>query len=138
MPVPYRARLTMESKSSDARTRQRRLPRQAVTVAVRKGETPLTYGVVSNISETGACVLTDKSFPFDTELDLTLSFYRRVELFTFGARIVWARPSPSGTAIELGMEFKDLTDADRQRLAAVLGSEDFPPLPPYPGPPKGS
>lgn len=123
----------MQRKISDDRARQRHLPRQAVTVAVGQGETPLTYGVVSNISEGGACVLTDKNFPFNTQLDLTLSFYRRVELFTLAARIAWTRTDPGGSAIELGVEFKDLTETDRERLRTVLSSGDFP-LPPPPAP----
>ncbi len=124
----------MERKAN-ARGWQRRLPGQAVTVAVRQGETPLTYGVVSNISEAGACVLTDTNFPFNTKLDLTLSFYRRVELFTLAARIAWTRDDPRGAGIELGLEFKELSERDRERLRTVLSTGDFP-LPPGSTPPR--
>src|SRR3970040_3017824 len=65
-------------------------PRKPVTVAFQDGETSLAYGVVTNISETGACVVTDSEVGQGRIVLLRMSFYRHADLFETEARVVWS------------------------------------------------
>jgi len=102
-------------------------PQQAVTVAVYELNQPVAYGVVSNVSEGGACMVTDQHFAFGKSVDLKISFYRRTELFEAAAQIVWVKAlaAPAGEARCHGLRFNALSDMDRHFLREVLHSSDF-------------
>ena len=101
----------MEGNLTQNRSSPRLTPRTPVTVAVQDGETSLAYGVVTNISETGACVMTDTTVGKGRIVMLRMSFYRHADLLETPARIVWSGP-----------EFEDLVSALRQDLSK-LGSK---------------
>ena len=45
------------------------------------------FGVVSNMSETGACVITNTSLPTDIDIELTIG--GRTQDVTLSARVIW-------------------------------------------------
>ena len=121
----------MEGELSQPNRSSRRLtPRKPVTVAFQDGETSLAYGVVTNISETGACVVTDSSVGQGRIVLLRMSFYRHADLFETQARIVWSGKE-RGTfaslpsAVLQGVQFTQLTDRELGKLRQLLASPDF-------------
>jgi Tfp pilus assembly protein PilZ len=76
---------------SERRRATRVVPSEPVTVALENGEGPVAYGVVANISETGACVRTDIGFAPGEELLLRLDFARQKHAVTASGRVVWQR-----------------------------------------------
>ncbi len=122
----------MEGNLTQNRSSPRLTPRKPVTVAVQDGETSLAYGVVTNISETGACVMTDTTVGKGRIVMLRMSFYRHADLLETPARIVWSGPeldSPHGvpSAVLQGVQFTHLGDRERSRLRDLLDSSDFVP-----------
>ena len=122
----------MEGNLTQNRSRRRLTPRKPVTVAVQEGETSLAYGVVTNISESGACVMTDTAVGQGRIVMLRMSFYRHADLFDVPARIVWSGPeldSPHGvpSAALQGVQFTQLGDREVTRLKGLLDSSDFVP-----------
>ena len=109
---------------SPTRKTQRFAPKRPVTVAISSDSRALTYGVVANISEGGACFQTNL-VPQQCSLDLVLSFYDGEYVRTTG-RIVWTE-SGDGLAT-LGVEFTGLTDEARDSLRFNFSSGAFAPL----------
>jgi hypothetical protein len=93
----------------------------------------LAYGVLTNVSERGACIVTDSRLSPGAEVDLKLSFYQEPGLIETSARIVWNRIG-SGREGNLrglqlhGVQFVDTSDMERSRLGQLLHSEDFEPV----------
>ena len=117
----------MEGSLPQNRSIRRLTPRKPVTVAVQDGETSLAYGVVTNISESGACVMTDSTVVQGRIVMLRMSFYRHADLFEAPARIVWSGPeldSPHGvpSAVLQGVQFTRLGDREVSRLKDLLDS----------------
>ena len=119
----------MEGDVSPQNRSSRRLtPRKPVTVALEDGEASRAYGVVTNISETGACVVTDSVVGQGRIVLLRMSFYRHADLFETEARVVWSgqEGSSSSTPVVLqGVQFTQLADRELTRLRALLASPDF-------------
>ena len=113
--------------SPQNRSSRRLTPRKPVTVAVEHGEASL-YGVVTNISETGACVVTDSTVGQGRIVLLRMSFYRHADLFETQARVVWSgeeRGSSSMRAVLQGVQFTELSDRELMKLRGLLDSPDF-------------
>jgi Tfp pilus assembly protein PilZ len=62
---------------------------------MENGRDPVALGIVDNISETGACVKTDKAFPVGDELLLALHFAREGRPLSTTGRVVW-QGAPGG------------------------------------------
>lgn len=64
------------------------------TIAVRLLSPPLTdrrpvFGVLSNVSETGACVIANQSLPVDAKVELVISSRGLSQKLQVAARVVW-------------------------------------------------
>ena len=68
--------------------RRRIKPKRAALVAVFRDSQQLTYGVVTNLSVTGACIVTDSPLAPGSDVDLKLSFYRSPDLYEIGRTVV--------------------------------------------------
>jgi len=119
------------------RTIRRIKPKHAATAAVFRDSQQLTYGVVTNISVTGACIVTDSRLAPGSDVDLKLSFYRYPDLYEIRARVVWNR---RGEARENGFEGLQLNGVrfnyiacgsllssplQKLHLDTILDGEDF-------------
>ena len=114
--------------SQQNRSNRRLTPRKPVTVAFEDGEESLAYGVVTNISETGACVVTDSTVGQGRIVLLRMSFYRHGDLFETQARVVWSgeeRGASSSRAVLQGVQFTQLSDRELVKLRGLLESPDF-------------
>lgn len=120
----------MEKRFDNPRTVGRMAARHAATVAVFRNSQQLAFGVVTNLSVSGACIVTDNRLAPGSYVDLKLSLYRQPRLHEIGARVVWSRP---GGAREKGFEdmllhgvyFMRSSALQKSRLHTLLTNEDF-------------
>lgn len=64
-------------------------PRTAVTAAIEELDRPLAFGIVANISESGACICTDGLFPVGDSVVVQLSFRGESQPMPLEGYIVW-------------------------------------------------
>ena len=64
-------------------------PRTAVTAAIEEVDHALAFGVVTNISEGGACICTDGIFPVGDSLLVQLSFRGEPQPVPVEGCVVW-------------------------------------------------
>ena len=120
----------MEADFSVPRASRRFAPRNSVTVALSHSKTRLSYGVVLNISDTGACVVTEAPLPPLGRINLQISFYQKPDILEAGGRVVWSRrgdrvgPQIAGTLVN-GIHFEGLTGEQRGRLDLLLSTPEF-------------
>ncbi len=94
-----------------ARAERRRVtrvvPPEPVTVTMENGQGPVAYGIVTNISEAGACVRTDIGFAPGEELLLRLTFAREAQPLSATGRVVWQAgpPAESAGALRHGLQW---------------------------------
>jgi hypothetical protein len=120
----------MDKRFDIPRTIRRLAPKHAATAAVFKDSQQLAYGVVTNLSVTGACIVTDSRLAPGSDVELKLSFFREPDLYEIGARVVWNR---RGGAREKGFEGLQLhgvqfvltSAVQKSRLHELLDSENF-------------
>jgi Tfp pilus assembly protein PilZ len=79
---------------SERRRATRVVPSEPVTVTMENGQGPVAYGIVTNISETGACVRTDIGFAPGEELLIRLNFAREAQPLSATGRVVWQSGPP--------------------------------------------
>ena len=120
----------MEKHFDIPRTIRRIKPQHAATAAVFRDSQPLTYGVVTNLSVSGACIVTDSRLDPGSDVDLKLSFYQQPNLYEIGARVVWNRRGGAGEkgfeGLQLhGVQFTLSSALQKSRLHTLLGSKDF-------------
>lgn len=82
----------------ERRRATRIVPPEPVTVTMENGKGPVAYGIVTNISETGACVRTDIGFSVGEELLLRLNFAREAQPLSATGRVVWQNGKPTESA----------------------------------------
>ncbi len=120
----------MDKRFDVPRTIRRMEPKHAATAAVFRDSQQLAYGVVTNLSVTGACIVTDSRLEPGSNVELKLSFYQQASLYELPARVVWNR---RGGAREKGFEGLQLhgvqftlsSALQKSRLHALLDGEDF-------------
>lgn len=120
----------MEADFSVPRDSRRFAPRNSATVALSHSKTRLSYGVVLNISDTGACVVTQAPLPPLGTVQLQISFYQHPDILETRGRVVWSRrgdhlgPQLAGALLN-GIQFEELGGDQRRRLNKLLASPQF-------------
>lgn len=107
-----------------ARRSRRFFPRSSVTVALLDKDRTIAYGVVKDISEAGACVITDKPLAKNRDVILRMSFYQ-TGMLAAGGRVVWAEVTEALGGARHGVEFTDVATAERKKLRKILDSTAF-------------
>ncbi len=95
---------------------------QPVTVAILKQHQPFAYGVVMNISQGGACLMTDAESLSGLFL-VRISFYD-TEVVDIEARVVWTGGCEQidGGLVCHGVEFLGVSERTAERLETILQS----------------
>jgi len=93
-------------------------PRTPVTVAIDR-DVRRHFGVVANISESGACIWTDGSFGVGDNIGLQLSFGHAEEPFPVAGRVVWSKPA-AGDAHRYGLQWLPLPRPEVGRLRELI------------------
>jgi Tfp pilus assembly protein PilZ len=91
------------------------VPHKAITVAIEGPRRARCYGVVANISEGGACLLTDASLPLGESVVLELSFFREPKVVPATGRVVWRSGSQDSGAVRYGLKWAPASGDDRLR-----------------------
>ena len=105
----------------------RAVPSTSVTVALLEDNVPVAYGVVRDLSEIGACIMTDAILKPGTSFQFRMSFFGG-EVLEATARIIWSemqRPGEESAEIPHGVEFIDIGDAHRSNLKRILETGAF-------------
>ena len=97
---------------------------QSVTAALLDHGLPFVYGVVTNISECGACVQTGDVYT-RRDIHMMLSFSDGAMLEASG-RVVWSELfEADGRQALCGIEFTGLSKRKRETLRTILNSTAF-------------
>ncbi len=123
----------LPENSSSMRASRRFAPRNSAMVAIHDDDAPFAYGVVTNISPSGACVVTTTSLPTGSTVFLRVSFYQQPEMLETRGRIVWSREDRMGNPIHEpmdaflfhGVQFYGISTKQRSRLHQLLDSSEF-------------
>jgi hypothetical protein len=107
---------------------RRLLPRFEVDSLVTissQDNTPPAYGLVANISESGACVAADDFYSSGRYVMIGFRFRSYPNMFETKARVVWSEPhsetsSATDTIFLHGLQFTALTAEKQQFLHQVL------------------
>ena len=81
------------------------VPQLAITVTIASPPGARSYGVVANISEGGACLLTDAVLPLGETLSLELAFFREPEIVPAVGRVVWSSGDRNVGAVRSGLQW---------------------------------
>ena len=109
--------------SGDSRARPRVVPTRSLSAAILDGDLKIAHGTVSNMSETGAFLITDHTLAQGLAVRLVLSEGRNRILDT-EARIVWSAegfdPSSEIVGALQGVLFADQSPLNREQLRRRL------------------
>ena len=86
------------------------------------------YGLLSNISGEGACVVSGVHFQPNSTILLRISFDPEGEPFTTEARVIWSRDeseSEKKATFVHGLKFHMISEELRGELEAILTKPDF-------------
>jgi len=100
------------------------VPASPITVAIERAGEPTAYGVVADISGSGACVWTDAVLAVGETLSLRISFAGSPDVHEVVGAVVWMEPSrdaEGGRAWRSGIEWLGATRACRERLRELAG-----------------
>ena len=81
------------------------VPQRAITVTIETPPRAPSYGVVANISEGGACLLTDSILPLGETVSVELAFFREPEIVPAAGRVVWSSGNLNVGAVRSGVEW---------------------------------
>jgi len=100
------------------------IPPGPITVAVERTGGAAAYGVVADISGSGACVWTDAALEVGHSLSFRVSFVGSPDVHELVGIVVWtepARASETGGGSRSGVEWLGTTRACRERLRELAG-----------------
>lgn len=110
------------------RANRRLVPVETMTVALVQPGALAARGIVSNVSERGACLITNTAIERGRRVRLTLSS-RRSELFQTEALVAWCREGIDRikeiVGVMIGVAFVDVSPELHQTIQGVLDSESF-------------
>ena len=99
-------------------------PRTPVRVEIGKPGQPTSLGVVANISDHGACVVTDGRFPIGESLVLQLVFSPDTQPFQAAGRVVWMRTGGEQPGAQrYGLQWAHRTGPQHARLRELITTE---------------
>ena len=96
-------------------------PVKAITVAVESEDgLPAGFGIVADISEGGACVITDVALYVGAKLRLALSFPNHRTPISTPGKLCWIQQDPDSKNIRYGMQFEPGPWTDTDRLKSLI------------------
>jgi hypothetical protein len=110
------------------------VPPAPITVAIEEDDgSPVAYGVIADISGSGACVWTDAHLAIDATLRFRISFAHPPEVHEMAGVVVWVRDDRDRRSLtssfQCGIEWLGATQACRIRLRALAQRAVPPPQP---------
>jgi hypothetical protein len=109
----------VERVTADNRIAPRFVPAYSVSAAILDGDFHIIQGVVANISETGASLVTSRDVACGPDVKLKISQHAN-GLFETQARVVWASQGICTTqdvaGALLGVSFLQITPTEREKI----------------------
>ena len=106
----------------------RAVPETSVTVALLDDNVPVAYGIVRDLSEIGACIMTDTVLKPGSSFQFRRSGFGG-DVLEAMAIVIWNdSPHSGGTVtseVPHGLEFSEMNEAHLENLRRILGSTDF-------------
>jgi len=105
------------------------------TIGVRLHSPPHTdrrpvFGIISNISATGSCLITNRGLPVGIPVGLSIENHLRSDVLSVSARIVWCaerfEPLREIVGYLTGIRFDP---SDVEAVRGLLGNGSFQPIP---------
>ena len=103
------------------------IPSASVTVALLEDNLPIAYGVVRDLSEAGACIMTNTNLNPGRTYEFRMSFFGG-QILEAVAKVVWResqRQNAGQTGIPHGIEFTDIQRGHLDNLRNILQSGSF-------------
>lgn len=104
------------------------VPSTSVTVALLEENVPIAYGVVRDLSEAGACIMTSTGLSPGKAYQFRMSFFGG-EILEAVARIVWRElrraNGNESVGVPHGIEFTDIHGNHLANLREILQSAAF-------------
>ena len=100
------------------------VPPSPITVAIEHTGEPVAYGVIADVSGSGACVWTDAALTIGQSLSFRLSFAGSPDVHELVGVVVWtelAGESEARSTRRSGVEWLGSTRACRERLRELAG-----------------
>ena len=115
---------------AEKRSYSRLRPRSLVSLAMYQGERiPPAFGILSDISETGACIETDRILARGQMLQMRIQFNAQPELFEAQGWVRWTKPAfalnTGGGGALSGVELVVPSTHAMIKLRRILVSPDF-------------
>jgi len=111
------------TRPMSVRLTARIVPPHPITVGIEDEDSgPLAYGVIADISGTGACVWTDAQLDLDATLVFRISFACPPEVHEVTGVVVWGQDcleGAPGNARRYGIEWRGACCACRDRLGQL-------------------
>jgi hypothetical protein len=103
------------------------VPQTPVSAWVQGPEHHEAYGVVANLSTSGACVVSNDAFDPGDAIQIMISFYHCTEMLEAEAQVVWTREDPRSEVptFTYGCAFQRLSRDQRTRLENMLQRPSF-------------
>lgn len=115
---------TEELESSrDVRTvvERRRSTRTPIVVRIEYATVDALFSdFTRNINEGGVFIETDAPAPLDSEVNLRFRLPGTREALRVSGRVAWIATEQGGKPTGMGIEFENLTDADRTRINELV------------------
>ena len=103
----------------------RLVPANAIMVSIFAG-TEQAFGLLANVSVTGACVVSGVHFAPGSKVLLRIGFDRDGDRYSTEAKVVWRRDeSNSEPTYYHGIHFTNVTDEKRSDLMTILSDPNF-------------
>lgn len=111
--------------SAPRRLTPRIVPPHPITIAIEdEAGRPLAYGVIADISGSGACVWADADLGVGTTLGFRISFAQPPEVHEVVGVVVWSEPAADSSEAgsrRSGVEWLGASRACRERLRQLAG-----------------
>ena len=96
-------------------------PRTPVRVEIGRPGNATSLGVISNISDQGACVVTDGKFPVGESVVLHLVFSPEEQPLQAAGRVVWIRPASEVVGAQrYGLQWAHRSGPQHARLRELI------------------
>jgi hypothetical protein len=108
---------------------RRFVPLETISAALLEDDRVVAHGIVSNISERGACLITNTPLEPGRTVKIQLRTKGRTELFDAEARVVWSGegldPASEIVGGRIGATFINVSQSKRETMVAILENSYF-------------
>ena len=123
------ARSERRSDSAHGRVGRRYIPLESISVALLEDDRIVAHGIVSNISERSACLITNTPIEPGRAVRIKLRRNGRTEFFETEARVVWSGegldPSLGVVGGRIGTSFMNVSESKRETIVEILENGNF-------------